>query len=360
MAVKGKGHNGRYILLLLWVFFLVGLVVVPASAAGGDLEITGPGLMGSGIVVTREQLEGRAPLLLPDGTEALQYDEWYSSINTWPSKIWYRGQGLRLRDLLQAAGGLREEATLIRFTSADGFQVTFTVRELLEEPAYRFPNFMDTGLAGHLPGDTRGAVPVEPIIAHRSFSAHSKEEIRDGRRFTSADANHLLFGQRGVTQQNNARFAKYVAKIEVLTDRVEKWEAPRAVPPPGEVPAGTLVKLYAPLGDEDKAHYTLDGSDPTIESPMYNLVASRWWSSRGEEGVAEINRPIEIREDTTIKAVTIGPGKADSDIVTFSYRVKAEVEAGPEDTGDKRMDKPTHLWVMPVASLYLILACCGF
>ena len=144
----------------------------------------------------REQLED-GHLIIARRTEALQYDEWYSSINTWPSKIWYRGQGLRLRDLLQAAGGLREEATLIRFTSADGFQVTFTVRELLEEPAYRFPNFMDTGLAGHLPGDTRGAVPVEPIIAHRSFSAHSKEEIRDGRRFTSADANHLLFGQRG-------------------------------------------------------------------------------------------------------------------------------------------------------------------
>jgi hypothetical protein len=360
MAVNRKEHFGLYILLLLGVFFLAGLLPAPASAAGGDLEITGPGLKGPGVVITREQFEGWEPLILPDGTEVQQYDEWYSSINTWPSKLWYRGQGIKLRDLLQAAGGLREEATLIRFSSSDGFRVTFTVKELLAESAYRFPNFMDTGLPGHTPGDPRGAVPVEPIVAHRSFSAHTKEEIRDAGRFSSADAYHLLFGQRAVSHQNNARFAKYVTKIEVLTDEVERWEEPRAVPPPGEVPAGTLVRLYAPLGDEDKVHYTLDGSEPTIESPMYNLVASRWWSSRGEEGVEAVNRPIEIREDTTIKAVTIGPGKGDSDIITFSYRVKAEVEAGPEAGGDKGMDKPAHLWLMPVVSLYLLLGCCGF
>lgn len=81
------------------------------------------------------------------------------------------------------------------------------------------------------------------------------------------------------------------------------------------------MELYSPVGDEDKVHYTLDGSNPTIESPMYNWVASRWWSSRGPENLAAINRPIELTEDTTIKAVTIGPGKADSDVATFTYKV---------------------------------------
>lgn len=359
MVVNGKGYLYRCFLLFVCLISLLGLLPASALAAGGDLVITGPGLKGPGIVVTREQLEGRAPLFLPDGTEVQQHDEWYSSINTWPSKIWYRGQGIRLRDLLQAAGGLREEATLIRFTSADGFRVTFTVRELLEEPAYRFPYFMDSGLAGHLPGDTSGAVPVEPILAHRSFSAHTKEEIRDAGRFSSAAAYHLLFGQRAVTQQNNARFAKYVTGIEVLTDPVEKWEPPRAVPPPGEVPPGTLVRLYSPLGDEDKVHYTLDGSDPTIESPMYNLVASRWWSSRGEEAVDAINRPIEIRGDTTIKAKTIGPGKADSEVVIFTYRVRAGEGAGTGDSREKTRDKPAPIPVLPVAAAYLLLGCCG-
>ena len=130
----------------------------------------------------------------------------------------------------------------------------------------------------------------------------------------------ISLGQRAVTQQNNARFAKYVTKIEVLTEELSKWDMPKAVPAPGEVPAGTLVELYSPVGDEDKVHYTLDGSDPTIESPMYNWVASRWWSSRGPENLAAINRPMELTKDTTIKAVTIGPGKADSDVATFTYK----------------------------------------
>ncbi|MGI6486015.1 MAG: hypothetical protein ACOX15_06855 [Tepidanaerobacteraceae bacterium] len=40
----------------------------------------------------------------------------------------------------------------------------------------------------------------------------------------------LLYGQRAVTQQTNAGFVKYVTKIEVLTDPLEKWEAPIADP----------------------------------------------------------------------------------------------------------------------------------
>ena len=333
MATVNKRLFCRYILFLLSLTLLTGVVtlLVPKTvyAAVADLEITGPGLKGDGIIISQEQLQGNEPLTLSDGTEVEQYDEWYSSINTWPSKIWYRGLGIRLKDLLGAAGGLKEEATLIRFVSSDGFKVTFTVQELINEPSFRFPNFMDTGLPGHLPGDPSEAVPVEPMIAHRSFSAHTKEEIMDDRKFDSTNANHLLFGQRAVTQQNNARFAKYVTKIEVLTEELSKWDKPKAVPAPGEVPAGTPVELHSPVGDEDKVHYTLDGSDPTIESPMYNWVASRWWSSRGPENLAAINRPMELTKDTTIKAVTIGPGKADSDVATFTYKV----------IGDERNEK---------------------
>lgn len=361
MAVIKQWYICRYIQRLLGVLLLACLAVpVTAFAAGGDLQITGQGLKGPGVIVTQAQLQGKEPLLLPDGREVEQQDEWYSTINTWPSKIWYRGQGLRLLDLLNAAGGMREDATQIRFISSDGFQVTFTVQELLSEPAYRFPHFMDTGLPGHLPGDPAGAIQVEPIIAYRSFSAHTKEEISDDSRFSSADANHLLFGQRAVTQQNNARFAKYVSKIEVLTGEVLKWEPPKAVPAPGEVPAGTLVELQAPLGDEDKVHYTLDGSNPTIETPMYNWVARRWWLTRGEEMLTAINHPIEITEDTVIKAITIGPGKADSDVVTFTYKVPADKRIETENTGSGAVNKVAPYAMLSLATANLVIGCCGF
>jgi hypothetical protein len=123
----------------------------------------------------------------------------------------------------------------------------------------------------------------------------------DPKNLSRADANHLLYGQRAVTQQTNARFAKYLIEIEVLTDPPPKWDQSYSISRAWEVPAGTLVELHSPYDDEDKVHYTLDGSDPTIESPMYNWIASRWWSSRADE-LDEINRPIEITQDTTIKA----------------------------------------------------------
>ena len=60
--------------------------------------------------------------------------------------------------------------------------------------------------------------------------------------------------------------------------------------------------------------------DPTIVA-MYNWIAKRWWSSRADD-LYEINRPIEIIQDTTIKAIVIGPGKMDSEIVEFTYAVE--------------------------------------
>ncbi len=310
------------VLLLAGLFFLTGafglLAPTTAFAAGGDITISGSGLNNpEPVTFTQDQLRGVGEGALP------QHDEWYSTINTWPTKSWYRGQGVKLTDLFEAVGGLNAEATQIRFTSKDGFKATFTVHEFVYEFRYRFPNFMNTGLPGHLLGDPSGAVPVEPIIAHRSFSAHNIEDVvGEGAEdnFSRGDANLLLYGQRSVTQQTNARFAKYLTNIEVLTDPVLIWDNPSAVPEPGEVPVGTKVKLQSSFDDEDKVHYTLDGSTPTIDSPMYNWIASRWRSSRSDV-LDEINHPIEITENTTIKAVVIGPGRSDSDVVTFEYYV---------------------------------------
>ncbi|KAF1083802.1 hypothetical protein SPSYN_03076 [Sporotomaculum syntrophicum] len=324
--MKGNKKVGLWYSLLpfvLGMFLLAGALVLQAPtdafAAGGDITISGPGLNNpEPVTITQNQLRGNNSLT--DGTYLEQQDIIYSTINTWPTKSWYRGVGVKLGDLLEVAGGLKPEATQIRFTSGDGFKATFTVQELVYEPRYMFPNFLDTGLPGHLPGDASGAVQVETIIAHKSCSAQDLDDVMDDENLGRGDANHLLYGQRSVTQQTNARFAKYVTKIEVLTDPAPKWANPTADPQPGEVPVGTMVELQGPFNDEDKVHYTLDGSTPTIDSPMYNWIASRWWSSRSGE-LDEINHPIEITDDTTIKAVVIGPGREDSDVVTFEYTV---------------------------------------
>jgi uncharacterized protein YjdB len=309
---------------LMLMGMLSGLASGTVLASGGDITISGPGLNNpEGITITQEQLRGEEalPTELQDVYDQYlqQHDEWYSTINNWPTKSFYRGQGVKLADLLELAGGLNEKATQIKFTASDGFSATFTVEELLNESRYKFPNFMDTGIEGHLPGSISEAKPVEPIIAHQSFSVDDYEDLSDNDNFSRSDANHLLYGQQAVTQQTNSGFVKYVTKIEVLTDPLEKWEAPIADPDPGQVPIGTKVKLNCTSDDDAKIHYTIDGSDPTIESPMYNWIASRW-SDR--EDFYEINRPIEITKDTTIKAFVTGPGRLDSDIVEFTYIVE--------------------------------------
>ena len=71
---------------------------------------------------------------------------------------------------------------------------------------------------------------------------------------------------------------KYLNKIEVSTAEPEQWDAPQANPG-GAVPK-TMVTLSNLNNDDDKIYYTTDGSEPTLDSPMYNWIASRWWSAR--------------------------------------------------------------------------------
>jgi len=291
------------ILLLAAAFNLT--VPAAALAASDSLEITGDGVTDP-VTFTREELE-----------KMEQHQYLYSCINTWPTKKWYVGRGVKLWDLLVRAGIKEDEVKLLKFYSTDGYTVTLTFKELFQDKRYCFPNFKTGGDGdGHIPGDPSGAVEVEPIIALVSVEGSDNPEYMN-------DLNTLLLmlGQRAVTEQTGNLFVKYLCKIEVLTAEPEKWDAPQANPPGGTVPAGTMVTLSNLHNDDDKIYYTMDGSTPTLNSPMYNWIASRWWSARADV-LGKINHPIgPLYEDTTIKAITIGPGKLDSDVVTFTYKV---------------------------------------
>ena len=259
-----------------------------------------------------------------------QIQETYSCVNTWPTKQWYMGKGVALSYLLGSEqADIKPNATLIKFTSKDDYCMTLTVEELLEDRRYRFPNFKtgDDG-DGHIPGSTKGEVKVETILALTSTQSDNPSYMNE------LDALHLMLGQRAVTEQIGPLFVKNVNKIEVLTGSIPKWDAPKAEPGSGTVPAGTEIRLENKNMDQDKIYYTTDGSTPTLDSPIYNWIAKRWWPARGDETVERINHPIVITEDTTIKAVTIGPGRRNSDIVTFTYKV---TDAKPDipDTSDK-------------------------
>ena len=132
------------------------------------------------------------------------------------------------------------------------------------------------------------------------------------------DALLLVLGQRAVTEQTNQLYLKYISKIEVLAAELDKWDSPKANIPSGTVlPVGAEIELSNKNNNEDKIYYTTDGSTPTIDSPMFNWSASRWWEQRGD--VKGVNKAIEVKKDTVIKMITIGPGKMDSEVVTFKF-----------------------------------------
>lgn len=301
--------------LLVVVAFNVLMPIAVFATSSKTLEVTGDGVTNP-TTFTREQLEGMK-----------QHQEVYSCINTWPTKKWYVGKGVKLWDLLLEAGIKEDEAKLITFTSTDSYTVTLTVKELFHDIRYRFPYFKDGKDGdGHLPGSAEKAVEVEPLIGLISVEGSDNPKYMN-----DMNAFLLMLGQRSVIEQTGNLFVKYLSKIEVSTAEPEQWDVPQANPAGGSVPKGTMVTLSNLHNDDDKVYYTTDGSNPTFNGPMYNWIASRWWSARADM-LGKINRPIgPINENTTIKAITIGPGKRNSEVVTFNYYVDG---TEPDNGGD--------------------------
>lgn len=319
MQLIKKKSFCRSLVTILALLMLVGSLCVPGVAMAepsNSLEICGDG-------VTSPATFSLAQLQVMD-----QHQQVYSAINTWPTKKWYAGKGVKLTQLLDLAG-MKEEAKLIKFSSSDGYTITLTVKELLKDKRYCFPHFKENSTGadgdGNIPGSAADKQMVEPIVGLISVEGSKNPDYMN-------DLNTILLmmGQRAVTEQNGNLFIKYLNKIEVLTSEPPKWDNPQANPDSGEIPAGTMVALSNEHMDDDKVYYTTDGSTPNVNSPMYNWIAKRWWSARADV-LGAYNKPIgPINKNTVIKAITIGPGKLESDVVTFSYTAAGDESQNPK------------------------------
>lgn len=287
--------SGKYLSLglMLFAFFLLltGCNNGRTAPTGTDLSAGEQAVLFSGDGLAREsRMLLKEMLELPEAP----FDHVYSAINNWPTAKMYAARGVRLSVLLQTAG-LKDEAKTITVKGQDDFQWTFTREQLLETPRYHFP--------GLLAGEAALAEPVETILAYQYLENSS--ELSEA----EPDALCLIIPQTNVHEQTNQAFVKGVREIIVTTEEPGKWPPATVFPKEGKISPGDTVKLQHQELGKVKMYYTLDGSTPDENSALYNPSTYQ----------PELNKPIVIDQDNTIKVLVKGFGKYDSDIAEFHF-----------------------------------------
>ena len=235
---------------------------------------------------TESELTGLAP------EQAEAFDHVYSTINNWPTERFLVAAGFSVESILRLAG-VFDTAQTITFRADDGYEISLTRQQLLSDMFY-YPNVGE---------NEYGAEPVLPIIAYRLREGTSDlNELRD-------ESPTLIFGQSYPFEHTNPAFVERVAEIVVDDSPCESWEPASTFPLPGQIAEGETVKLQHASYGLVKLHYTLDGSDPTPLSKMYNPSTYQ----------PELNVPIPITEPVTIKVLVTGFGKNDSEIAEFEF-----------------------------------------
>lgn len=284
--IKTRGQRLIAWLAILAIFsgmFFGSPLISPAPAQAATLN---------SITITGDGVEN--PLTLtPDDLRAMtQVRQIFSASNTYPTKKFYAAEGVRLTDIL-ARAGIKDTAQTLTFSSSDGYVWKFS-KQYLETERYYYPNL--------LTDSTEGQTSVVPLIALLSSEAQNYDSLN------ANDAPRLFYGQRALSEQTTDGFIKYLNKIEVSTTAEGQCAMPAASPAPGTVLPGTKVTLQT-LEASAKIYYTTDGTTPDLNSPIFNR--SNW----------NPNPPLDILQDTTIKAKVYNYSKQPSEVQTFAYMV---------------------------------------
>lgn len=224
------------------------------------------------------------------------YQHIYSTINNWPTKKFYAAQGIKISSILDYAD-VSDLVETVTIRSDDGYECTLT-KEQLEAERYYFPNIESDS--------EEGAEPTEAIIATALYA--------DSQDLSQVEKTNPCFilGQSNISEHTNPAFVENVSEIIVSSKDPGQWEPPTVFPKQGMISEGDTVKLEHPEIGLVKIYYTLDGSEPTDKSIMYNPSTYQ----------PDLNLPILIHGATTIKAKAIGYGKKDSPVSVFQYQTE--------------------------------------
>ncbi len=242
------------------------------------LSITGDG-MNRPLYLSMSDLQG----LTGAYTEQL-----FSTVNNYPTRKFTVARGIDLALLLER-GGINSSARSIRVEAGDGYNAVFTREQLLGH-RYLYPGLL-TGSAGN-------PVVVKPMLAWAFAEGQDFSLAREG-------DLRLVIGQIGLNDVNTAAGVQMVSKITVSTDDNGCWATPAASLSDGQI---TLGHEYL---DQVKLYYTLDGTEPSPYSEVYNPSTSYFQP--------DLIKPISVGGSGVLKVRATGYGKNDSEVLTYAY-----------------------------------------
>jgi len=221
----------------------------------------------------------------------------FSAMNSWPSyRTHQANNAVRLLELLTSAGIPLDNDREITFWATDGFNATLRIGDLTATRHY----FSQNGQRGSA---------VQPALNVEN------------------NGLRLLFGQLAAQEQTAQAFVQMVDRI-VVGGSAGSWGRPTATPASGTVSEGDPIRLNLPAGSgEAKIYFTLDGSIPTVNSTMFNVVAERWFPNQNMTEHPPIPAPSD--EAFTITARIMGLGRADGEVVTFRFNAPTETPVIP-------------------------------
>jgi len=284
--------------IIILTLTLVLALAVPASAEDVVLTITGNGVEKE-TVISLSELKGMKEHITRNA---------YSAWNTFPSQRTYYAEGVPLEVLLKRAG-VKEGATTINmatFPEADGsagYNQTFLLNDLLAA-RYTF-------------NGAKTEVPA--IIAIKlGESGFDKMDEVDMR---------LIHGQLAASEQTTVGFVQSVRTITVTCDPVNKLSQP--VAEAELLPDGKYSVKLSSDNVNAKIYYTTDGSQPTVNSVMYNVSAQHWQP--------QLNVPFVVSGSTQVKAIAVASGFDNSAVLSFTPETLG-------DDGGNFTDVPADFW----------------
>ncbi|MEI8364413.1 MAG: chitobiase/beta-hexosaminidase C-terminal domain-containing protein [archaeon] len=192
---------------------------------------------------------------------------------------------------------ISEDATIY----AQAFKVGY------DPSAFMIEKYLINGVATPI-ADPLGGVYTDPqiVVLDTLTSGASIYYTTDGSTPTTSSTLYFIPIPINLTTILKAIAVKGLDSSAVMTEKYEitgQVATPEADPVAGTYVAPQTVELSSATF-EAKIYYTTDGTDPS----MFN-------------GIIYVGTPIDINETTTLKAIAIKPGFADSNIFTGVYTI---------------------------------------